>query len=158
MKAIINSPIGALALEYENDIVHRLCFTDESVQKEHDSFVAYCIVQLKAYFSDPKTRIDIPFQYNVPDFNRKVLEIVQSIPVGKVMTYKEIADALNNPHASQAVGNANAQNPILILIPCHRVIGSDYELKGYAGGLERKQWLLEHEGYLKRQMRLNFNI
>ncbi|MEZ5479089.1 MAG: methylated-DNA--[protein]-cysteine S-methyltransferase [Thiolinea sp.] len=80
------------------------------------------------------------------DFQQRVWQQLLRIPFGQSASYRDIAEALNKPTATRAVGAANGQNPISIIVPCHRVIGSNGQLTGYAGGLERKAWLLQHEG------------
>jgi len=83
------------------------------------------------------------------EFQRSVWAMLRTIPCGEVMSYGEMASRLGNPGAARAVGLANGSNPISIVVPCHRVIGSNGTLTGYAGGVERKRWLLQHEGYLQ---------
>lgn len=80
------------------------------------------------------------------DFQKSVWHALRRIPCGRTATYGEIAAAIGQPSAARAVGHANAQNPVAIVVPCHRVVGADGTLTGYAGGLERKRWLLQHEG------------
>ena len=82
------------------------------------------------------------------EFQKSVWNALLDVPYGKTNTYGDIAHALNNPKAVRAVGAANGKNPISIIVPCHRIIGANATLTGYAGGLERKRWLLKHEGVL----------
>ncbi len=97
------------------------------------------------YFAHSRTEFDLELDTGGTPFQQSVWQALCSVPFGKVATYKDIAEQLNNPKAVRAVGAANGKNPISIIVPCHRIIGANKKLTGYAGGLERKQWLLEHE-------------
>lgn len=103
------------------------------------------IAQLKAYFARELHEFDLPLKPAGTDFQKTVWQALQTIPYGKTVSYGAIAKAIKAPGASRAVGLANNQNPISIVIPCHRVIGSNGEMIGYGGGIHRKQWLLAHE-------------
>ncbi len=104
---------------------------------------------LRAYFSGDFTRLDeIKCDLGGTDFQQKVWQALRAIPCGQTISYRDLAITLGNPKAVRAVARANALNPISIIYPCHRVIGSDGSLTGYAGGLARKAWLLRHEGVL----------
>lgn len=101
---------------------------------------------LRAYFAGDLAALeDIPVDPHGSDFQRTVWRQLRRIPVGQTISYGELARRLGRPSASRAVGMANSKNPIGIVIPCHRVIGANGKLTGYAGGVERKRWLLEHE-------------
>lgn len=104
--------------------------------------------QLDEYFSGKRERFDLPLQPEGTAFQRSVWNALLEIPFGVTMSYADIANRLGNPKGLRAVGAANGQNPIPIVIPCHRVIGRDGSLTGFGGGLERKRWLLIHEGVL----------
>ncbi|MEO1022881.1 MAG: methylated-DNA--[protein]-cysteine S-methyltransferase [Bacteroidota bacterium] len=104
--------------------------------------------QLGEYIQGTRNQFSLPISPTGTPFELQVWEQVQHIAYGSTITYKQIAEALGNRLASQAVGNANGKNKLLIVIPCHRVIGSQGELTGYAGGISRKEWLLRHEGAL----------
>jgi methylated-DNA-[protein]-cysteine S-methyltransferase len=101
--------------------------------------------QLDEYFKGKRQSFDLRLSLKGTEFQRRVWNELMSIPYGKTVTYRDIAIKLGNPHAVRAVGNANGKNPVSIIVPCHRVIGSSGKLTGYAGGLERKAWLLKHE-------------
>ena len=103
---------------------------------------------MKLYFSGQSKSFDLPWFLEVSDFQNMVLQAVAQIPYGKTCSYKEIAQEIGNPKFVRAVGLANKNNPIPIIIPCHRVIGAKGNLVGYAGGIWRKEWLLQHEGIL----------
>lgn len=110
-----------------------------------NSHVLSCVTQLNAYFAHTRTEFDLELDTHGTPFQQSVWQALCSVPFAKVATYKDIAIQLNNPKAVRAVGAANGKNPISIIVPCHRIIGANNTLTGYAGGLERKQWLLEHE-------------
>jgi methylated-DNA-[protein]-cysteine S-methyltransferase len=102
---------------------------------------------IKAYFDGELTAIDsLPVETGGTDFQRSVWAALRTIPTGKTTTYGRIAAELSRPKAVRAVGMANGANPVSVVVPCHRVIGADATLTGYGGGLERKRWLLRHEG------------
>lgn len=101
--------------------------------------------QLSRYFECNRAQFTVPVVLDGTQFERAVWQAVRSIPAGETRTYAQIAEAVGRPHACRAVGRANGRNPIAIIVPCHRLVGSDGSLCGYGGGLWRKQWLLEHE-------------
>ena len=101
--------------------------------------------QLLEYFSGNRTSFDLPLAPSGTEFQQKVWQALQTIPYGETWSYKKVAEAIGNPKASRAVGMANNKNPIAIMIPCHRVIGANGKLVGYAGGLDIKSTLLELE-------------
>lgn len=102
---------------------------------------------VEAYFGGDLTALDgLPVKTNGTDFQRAIWAALRGIPAGQTRTYGQLAAAIGSPKAVRAAGLANGQNPIAVIVPCHRVIGANGTLTGYAGGLERKQWLLAHEG------------
>lgn len=101
--------------------------------------------QLDLYFDGKLKQFDLPLKPVGTDFQKKVWRMLMTIPYGETRTYKEIAELAGNPQAFRAVGMANNNNPIAIIVPCHRVVGADGSLTGYAGGTDIKQWLLDHE-------------
>jgi methylated-DNA-[protein]-cysteine S-methyltransferase len=102
--------------------------------------------QLAEYFAGRRRAFDLPLAAQGTEFQRRVWSELTKIDFGQTLSYGELARRIGNPGASRAVGLANGRNPISIIVPCHRVIGADGTLTGYGGGLERKQWLLRHEG------------
>jgi len=107
-----------------------------------------CAEQMEAYFLGKLIKFDVPIALHVSPFQEKVLNLVREIPFGETRSYRYLAELLGDPKAVRAIGNANSKNPLPILIPCHRVIGSNGSLTGYAGGIKRKKWLLQHESGL----------
>jgi AraC family transcriptional regulator of adaptative response/methylated-DNA-[protein]-cysteine methyltransferase len=110
-----------------------------------NNIVKQVICQIEEYFVGKRLVFDIPINYTGSLFQQKVLHALEQIPYGQVITYKQQAESLEMPSSIRAVANANSKNLIAIIIPCHRVIGSNGKLTGYAGGLERKKYLLDLE-------------
>jgi methylated-DNA-[protein]-cysteine S-methyltransferase len=104
------------------------------------------LAQLDEYFSGSRREFDLHLRLAGTPFQRRVWAALKEIPYGVTWSYIELARRIDNPKASRAVGLANGRNPISIVVPCHRVIGADGSLTGYGGGVERKRWLLAHEG------------
>jgi methylated-DNA-[protein]-cysteine S-methyltransferase len=145
-RAYINTPLGTALIEGSEAGITRVTIGPEVPESKEipASLVPVCR-QLKAYFEGYLREFDIPLSPEGTDFQKKVWKALMEIPFGRTISYGELAAGLGNPGAVRAVASANAQNPIWILIPCHRVVGTDGDLRGYAGGLHRKQWLLNHE-------------
>jgi len=106
--------------------------------------------QLTEYFEATRTSFDLPLDAAGSAFERRVWDLLRTVPYGATTSYGELARRLGDPRATRAVGAANGKNPIPIIVPCHRVVGARGELTGFGGGLDRKRWLLEHEGALLR--------
>jgi methylated-DNA-[protein]-cysteine S-methyltransferase len=104
--------------------------------------------QLAEYFAGNRTAFDLPLDASGSDFERQVWTLLRAIPYGATTSYGELARRLGDVKLSRAVGAANGKNPIPIIVPCHRVIGANGDLTGFGGGIDRKRWLLEHEGAL----------
>ena len=102
--------------------------------------------QLAEYFAGDRREFDLPLRLEGTDFQRRVWHVLKEIPYGETWSYRQLAKRVDNPKGFRAVGLANGRNPISIFVPCHRVIGADGSLTGYGGGVERKRWLLAHEG------------
>jgi methylated-DNA-[protein]-cysteine S-methyltransferase len=102
--------------------------------------------QLKEYFAGKRREFELPLRMEGTEFQQRVWRELTKIPFGETRSYGQLAKRLNNPNGSRAVGLANGRNPIAIIVPCHRVIGADGSLTGFGGGLDRKEWLLTHEG------------
>lgn len=101
--------------------------------------------QLDQYFAGQRCEFEVPVHLNGTEFQRRVWDRLRTIPYGQTRSYGDIAAHVGGPKTTRAVGVANGRNPIAIIVPCHRVVGTDGNLVGYAGGLERKRWLLDHE-------------
>jgi methylated-DNA-[protein]-cysteine S-methyltransferase len=105
--------------------------------------------QLTDYFAGTLTEFNLPVQVQGTNFQQRVWEALNTIPYGTTISYGEVAQQIGQPSAARAVGLANGQNPVSIIVPCHRVVGASGKLTGYGGGIERKQWLLNHERLLR---------
>lgn len=110
-----------------------------------------CVRQLKEYFEGERRQFNLKLNPQGTEFQKKVWKQLEQIPYSKTLSYLELSKQLGDVKAIRAVANANGKNPLWIIVPCHRVIGSDGSLTGYAGGLHRKRWLLEHESPYKQQ-------
>lgn len=110
-----------------------------------NSVTAAAVSQLREYFAGNRRTFDLPLAAVGTAFRQQVWQALQKIPYGQTCSYRDIAQVIGNPKAVRAVGTSNGSNPIAIIVPCHRVVGADGRLTGYAGGLERKQWLLDLE-------------
>lgn len=144
--AIYPFPLGRLKIGYDKDVVTSLGRTDtadEGGLKTALTDLAY--TQIMEYFQGTRRTFTFPYELRGTDFQKKVWRALCDIPYGETRTYKEIAAAVGNPKACRAVGMANNKNPIAIAVPCHRVIGADGKLVGYAGGLDMKETLLQLE-------------
>jgi methylated-DNA-[protein]-cysteine S-methyltransferase len=119
---------------------------DQQTQNKVNNITALCKQQLIEYFTGQRQVFTVPLDPQGTTFQQTVWGCLAKIPFGEVKSYGEIAKMINKPKASQAVGGANGRNPITLIVPCHRVIGGNGSLTGYAGGIERKLWLLNHEG------------
>ena len=151
---IFESPVGPLllmsdgasltGLHTDND-KHRPAIQADWVRDDSAVPFARTIAQLRAYFDGGLTGFDLPLAPQGTAFQMTVWRELRNIPFGETISYAELARRIGRPTASRAVGHSNARNPISIIVPCHRVIGADKSLTGYAGGLERKRMLLAHE-------------
>ncbi len=143
----IDSPIGMLTIISDGTSLTSILFPNNEITADSnpDGIVNDCIIQLKEYFLGIRNSFSLPLNPMGTDFQKKVWSKVISIPFGETTSYGAIAILLGDPKLNRAVGLVNGANPIPIVIPCHRVIGSNGSLTGYAGGLELKKLLLNHE-------------
>lgn len=144
--SIINSPLGSIIIEGTMDAISRIEFTIPQEEKIHFSDLhSKCINQLNEYFEGARKEFDFPIDQEGTPFQQEVWKALLTIPYGQTMSYIQLAKQLGDEKAVRAVGGANGKNKIAIVVPCHRVIGNNNTLTGYAGGLEKKKWLLQHE-------------
>jgi len=152
----IDSPLGPLrlaasdaglcAIRFSSGSAIRARAEEPAPNAAREKLLAKARRALERYFSgEPEDFVDIPLDPAGTAFQRQVWETLRAIPRGETRSYGEVAAAIGRPGAGRAVGSANRVNPIPIVVPCHRVIGSDGALRGYAGRLDRKEWLLRHE-------------
>jgi len=145
-KDYYNSQIGLIEITGAQNSLASLYFVEEK-SSEYDScdYLQNCITQIDEYFQGKRKKFELNLQPEGTDFQQRVWEELLKIQYANTMSYNELSELLGDKKAIRAVANANARNKISIIIPCHRVIGSNGSLTGYAGGLWRKKWLLEHE-------------
>jgi methylated-DNA-[protein]-cysteine S-methyltransferase len=150
--SVIDSPIGPLTLAGDGDtLTHLRMEVQTHPPLGQDTWIAdeggfeKVVEQIDAYFAGERTEFDIALRMEGTDFQRRVWTALLGIPYGETASYGEIAEEIGRPTASRAVGMANGRNPLAIIVPCHRVIGSSGALVGYGGGLDRKQTLLDLE-------------
>ena len=147
------SPLGTITLQ-ANDIglrgawfdVQTTAPEDFGVQKDDHPILQQAIQEFDEYFAEKRQTFDVPTDAQGTDFQKQVWAMLTKIPFGETWSYQDLAIAIDNPKAVRAVGLANGKNPLSIIVPCHRVIGKNGKLTGYAGGVERKQKLLSLEG------------
>jgi methylated-DNA-[protein]-cysteine S-methyltransferase len=147
---ILESPLGELVITLQGDGISGLYTPNHREQivangQENPALFSEVQRQLDAYFAGDLRIFDLPLSPNGTEFQQTVWQELLKIPYGETISYGQLATRLGDPNLSRAVGAANGQNPISIIVPCHRVIGASGKLTGYAGGLETKQWLLDHE-------------
>ncbi len=144
--AVYEWPFGLLKIGFHEEIVvliEKLDETSDFGQRTEFSDLVYS--QIMEYLNGERTNFDFAYELKGTEFQKKVWEALTHIPYGETRTYKEIAVAIGNPKACRAVGMANNKNPIMIAVPCHRVIGANGKLVGYGGGLDMKEALLDLE-------------
>ncbi len=153
--ALIDSPIGTLTLAGSDDAIHGIHF---GVRRESATFkeptdaaalpngaLAAAAAQIRAYFAGELREFDLPLAPRGTPFQQSVWDHLRGIPFGETTTYSAIAQAIGRPSAVRAVGAANGANPLPLVVPCHRVVGSNGSLTGFGGGIDVKRWLLDHE-------------
>ncbi len=154
MKTHLKTPLGISEISGSELGISSIKILEESesaeISKTPPDFLKPAVEQLQAYFSGEIKDFNLKLQPQGTEFQQKVWRELQNIPFGRTMSYLDLAKKLGDAKAIRAVAAANGKNPLWIVVPCHRVIGSKGELTGYAGGLHRKKWLLEHEGAIKQ--------
>ena len=154
--AIVDTAIGDLTLVATDDAIVGLYFAHHWTNPDRDAFgpevdahddllLDTARIQLDEYLAGERTSFDLPTAANGDEFQQRVWTMLEQIPFGATTTYGELAERLGDKTLAQAVGQAVGHNPLSIIVPCHRVVGKDGKLTGYAGGLSRKQFLLELE-------------
>jgi len=152
-----SSPVGNLQIESENNKVTMVRFCRENEDRKEEintAAVEQCIRELEEYFHKGRKYFTVELDLQGNDFQKKAWNELLAIPYGKTNSYQQQAIRVGDPNLSRAVGIANNQNPIAIIVPCHRVIGKNGDLVGFGGGLENKEWLLQHEGSILKQLSL----
>lgn len=150
--ANIKTPLGIATIKGDENGIAVITVADEGdVSKAIPLVLQEAVNQLQAYFEGRRTEFDFQLNPTGTEFQQKVWKGLVGIPFGKTMSYLELSKQLGDVKAIRAVASANGKNPLWIVVPCHRVIGTDGSLTGYAGGLWRKKWLLEHENPTTQQ-------
>ena len=146
----LDSPIGLIEIVGNEYAVTELNFLDEKRETDFSSnqIVDDAASQVREYLAGDRKEFSVPLDMAGTEFQKKVWKALLTVGYGRTVSYKYIAEAVGNPKAVRAVGAANGKNPVGIIVPCHRIIGSDGSLTGYASGIWRKEWLLRLEGCL----------
>lgn len=143
------SPAGLLKIGATENYISEISFIDNlgeyRAPSENNSLLNKCVEELIEYFNGRRLSFDIPVYQKGTDFQTKVWSELLNINFGKTISYRTLAKRLGDPNCIRAAASSNGKNQICIIVPCHRVIGTNQSLVGYAGGLQRKRWLLEHE-------------
>lgn len=149
---IIKSPLGFIKIVGDANGITSVSILNskEEVSNAIPVVLKDAVHQLNSYFEGTLKQFTLKLNPEGSVFQKKVWHLLETIPYGKTVSYLELSKQLGDVKAIRAVANANGKNPLWIIIPCHRVIGSDGSLTGYAGGLHRKQWLLQHESPVKQ--------
>jgi methylated-DNA-[protein]-cysteine S-methyltransferase len=148
---IYTSPIGRIKIVADPDCIQAITFVDDSESTsnnegiESPAVIHHCIDELIDYFNGSRTQFTVPIHQSGTDFQQKVWKELYEVPYAKTMSYADLAKKLGDTKVIRAAASANGKNKIAIIVPCHRIIGSDRNLTGYAWGLARKKWLLQHE-------------
>lgn len=151
-----NSPLGIISIGADDESIIAVLFVNSlkgtqadenkiTITEPQQLLLKICVQQLQEYFDGSRKDFDLPIKHEGSAFQQKVWEALIHIDYGKTISYLELSKRINNVKAIRAVGTCNGSNKISIIVPCHRVIGSNGSLTGYGGGLWRKKWLLEHE-------------
>lgn len=148
---LVNTPIGVVQITEENQCITGVFLVSEDKQEKvkntmaENSLLIKAEKQLKEYFAKERTTFDLPIRLQGTEFQTKVWNALQQIPYGRTCSYGDLAKIIGNPKASRAVGGANNKNPVMIIVPCHRVIGANGTMVGFGAGLDVKKYLLELE-------------
>ena len=155
--AYLDSPVGPIEISGDDDFVSTVIFVDE-IKKDTQHLprvIRDCVQQLEEYFEGTRKEFSLMLSQSGTDFQRQVWSALVDIPYGKTTSYLQLAKNIGDAKSIRAVGAANGKNNIAIIVPCHRVIGSNGTLVGYAGGLDRKKWLLDFESRMTGQQMLD---
>lgn len=150
-----DSPIGIIEIVGNSEAIYSIMFSEydkpiSSIKDDTEQVLVDCYNQLDEYFKGVRHEFSFPYFFEGTTFQKEVWNALTKIPYANTGSYKDIAVSIGNEKAIRAVGSANGKNKLSIVIPCHRIIGSNGKLTGYAGGLWRKEWLLKHESSFKK--------
>lgn len=141
----LSTPLGMMEIEATDHMVKSIHFVEELREVNQNALTTKTKHQLHGYFTGQRQRFDLPLAASGTDFQQQVWRALAGVEYGQTCSYGAIAKKIKNPKAVRAVGAANGKNPLSIVVPCHRVIGANGSLVGYASGNQRKAWLLNHE-------------
>lgn len=144
----LDTPAGTLEIVADDTHVRQIEFVNRAKIAGGNALTREAVKQLKEYFAGKRRHFDLPLTQEGTGFQHEVWQALLAVPYGRTCSYRDIAAKIGRPRAVRAVGAANGQNKLAIVVPCHRVIGSDGTLTGYAGGLDKKEILLKLEGSL----------
>ena len=154
-RAYYTSPVGDLLIESQDNKITTVNFLKTGkLEPVLNPVIEQCIRELDEYFFQGRKFFDVEIELTGSTFQNRVWSELLEIPYGKTISYLELAMRLGDINTIRAVGLANGQNPIAIIVPCHRVIGKNGDMVGYGGGLDKKEWLLLHEGAFTEQLKL----
>ena len=142
------TPVGIAKITEDDGYISGINILDDEdivIEEPQSALLQLAIKQLDEYFAGKRKVFDLPLNQSGTDFQKQVWQQLMQIDYGKTISYAQLSNQMKNPLAIRAIASANGKNSLWIVVPCHRVIGSDGSLTGYAGGIWRKQWLLEHE-------------
>lgn len=143
----LSTPLGPLTVQSDGTFITAIEFgVATAAPTQGCKVLDRATTQLEAYFAGELTSFDLPLQPSGTAFQQRVWQALTGVQFGQTVSYAKIAQVIENPKGVRAVGMANSKNPIAVVIPCHRIIGANGTLTGYAGGLDKKEWLLRHEG------------
>jgi methylated-DNA-[protein]-cysteine S-methyltransferase len=143
--SVISTPLGNLHIRADDDAVYYIGFPDILPKSSPNVLTISAAAQLNEYFQGKREQFDFPFHQPGTEFQQAVWKELLNVAAGKPVSYSALSQKMNHPLAIRAIAAANGRNNLMIVVPCHRVIGSDGKLVGYAAGLWRKKWLLDHE-------------
>ena len=146
----LQTPLGVLNIKSNGKAVYAIGYYDGSLPENPDALTEAARFQLQQYFAGSRSTFDFPLEQKGTDFQQQVWAELLKIEPGSPISYAALSKRMNNPLAIRAIASANGKNKLMIVVPCHRVIGSGGELVGYAGELWRKKWLLEHEARMMK--------
>lgn len=155
-QSYIDSPLGPVLITADVHCILSVLVMDsrEPIEESETETIHQCKQQLQEYFEGKRKTFDLPLAQEGTPFQQKVWQQLTTIPFGQTITYMQLAKALGDPKSIRAAGTANGKNKLWIIVPCHRVVGTDGRLVGYAGGLHRKKWLLDHEAKMSGALTL----
>ena len=141
----LDTPIGMLLIKSTAETLTFIGYDEDEIEENPGDLTEYAKLQMEDYFKGNRSSFDFPLNQSGTEFQKKVWKELLNIEPGRPISYASLSKKMNNPLAIRAIASANGKNKLMIAVPCHRVIGSTGELVGFAGGLWRKKWLLEHE-------------